>query len=174
MRSFLKILFLCGFAAFSISVKQKLRVEKSPLESLKIGERMPDFTLHDQLGKEYALSTLEPGKKLILINFWATWCGPCRLEMPDFEKLYTSKEKDGLLILAIDEDEERAKLDAYLKLKPVSFPILVDDGGGLSNRFGVTALPTSVLVGGDGRIRAVMEGVQPYWDYTIDTYMKQK
>jgi cytochrome c biogenesis protein CcmG/thiol:disulfide interchange protein DsbE len=172
MKTTLIILFVGAFAVFSVMVKNELRRDKSPLQSLQIGQPMPDFTLVDSSGKEYTLSKIIGKNKLVLINFWASWCAPCRLEMPGFEKLQASKGKDGLLILAINEDEDRSQMDAYLKEKPMSFPVLLDPASVLMTRLGGRALPTTILVGGDGKIREVTEGVQEYLDATVEGQLK--
>src|SRR5947209_9223682 len=92
------ILLLCLFAVFSIAVKTELRREKSPVATLKIGEPMPDFELADVGGNTVELSEAIRGKKLVMINFWASWCGPCRVEMPSFEKLYNDEKDHGFII----------------------------------------------------------------------------
>ena len=135
---------------------------------------MPDFTVTDLAGKPAKFSELSRGKKLVAINFWATWCGPCRMEMPGFEKLFRDKTGEGFTILAINEDKERAKLDAYLKEKTVTFPVLVDQEQKLSEKLGITALPTTILVGADGRVQEVFEGVQPYLQYRIERLLREE
>jgi len=172
MKTALVIIFLCGFSVFSAIVKNELRIGKSPLATLTVGQAMPNFTLRDPAGAETTLSKVTAEKKLVMINFWASWCAPCRLEMPGFEKLYTSKNKDGFVILAVNEDEERSKLDAYLKEKPLTFPVLLDPDSALMKQFGVRALPTTILVGGDGKILEVIEGVQEYLEYSVEANLK--
>jgi thiol-disulfide isomerase/thioredoxin len=71
----------------------------------------------------------------VLVNFWATRCGPCRVEMPSVEKLYREQKNNGFIIVAIAEDKEHAKLDQYLKDKPVSFPVLIDSNNALAKQF---------------------------------------
>lgn len=172
MKTPITILFLCAFAAFSVIVKNELLVDRSPLEALKIGQQMPDFTLADAEGHEFRLNEVTAEKRLVMINFWASWCGPCRIEMPGFEKIYTSKKDAGFTILAINEDEERARADTYLSEKPVSFPVLFDRDSALMKRFGVRALPTTIIVGHDRKIRQVTEGVSEYVSTMIQTYLK--
>jgi peroxiredoxin len=172
MKAALYITFLAAFGIFSVFVKNELRRNRSPLESLQIGQAMPDFTLADQNGSDVTFSRIATGKKLTVVNFWASWCAPCRLEMPNFDKLYKTRSKDGLLILAIDEDEETAKMDAYLKEKPLSFPILMDKDGALMKRWGGRAFPTTIVVGADGKIQAVDEGVQQYLQYMVDDALR--
>jgi peroxiredoxin len=172
MKTAAVILFLCCFAWFSVALKTELRREKSPIAALKIGETMPDFEIPDSSGKSAKLSELIRGKKVVLINFWASWCGPCRLEMPTFEKLFAAQKNNGFIILAISEDKEREKLDQYLKEKPVSFPVLIDKDNSLSNKFKIEALPTTVLLDGNGKITQVREGVQPYLEYIIQAQLR--
>jgi thiol-disulfide isomerase/thioredoxin len=103
-----------------------------------------------------------PAKTLVMIQFWGAWCGGCRLEMPSLEKLYRDTTNKGLEILAVDVGDSTRALDAYLRRKPVSFPVLRDSEGAVTKRFGVRAFPTTVLVGSDGRVARVIEGVEPY------------
>ena len=165
-----------AFADFSVHVKNlSLEAQSaSKLEALPNGKPMPEFSLVDTTGKDITLSKLTAEKKLVLVNFWGTWCGPCRLEMPQFEKLYKAKSQDHFLILAIDEGDERPVLDKYLKEKPVSFPILLDPDGALAKKLGIRAFPTSVLVGSDGKILEVIEGLDPDWlQYEIDANLNK-
>ena len=167
LKTAVAVLFLCLFAGFSIALKTELRREKSPVAALKIGEPMPDFELPDPTGKTVKLSEVSRDKKIVVVNFWATWCGPCRVEMPSFEKLYREQKNNGFIILAIAEDKDRAKLDQYLKDKPVSFPVLIDQDNALAERFKIESFPTTVLVGEGGKIREVHEGVQPYLEFAV-------
>jgi peroxiredoxin len=172
LKAALTVLFLGLFAAFSITLKTELRHEKSPVAALKIGEVMPDFELPDSSGKTVKLSGALQGKKLVLINFWATWCGPCRVEMPSFEKLYNEQKNNGFTILAIAEDKERAKVDQYLQGKPVSFPVLLDPNNALATQLKIQSFPTTVLLDGNGKIQEVREGVHPYLQYSVEATLK--
>jgi thiol-disulfide isomerase/thioredoxin len=160
--------FLGLFAVFSVLLKNELRKEKSPLALLPLGHPMPDFTLQDTRGSDYSIGKIAPQKKLVLINFWATWCTPCRLEMPNLEKLYEKNSGEGLLILAVNEDRDPGKLSAYLKEKPVGFPVLVDHDGALAERLGIRAFPTTILVPADGKIMAVVEGLDQYMAFRVE------
>jgi peroxiredoxin len=172
MKTALLIAFLALSAAFSIKVKNDLRHEKSPLEAIQIGQTLPDFTLPNPAGTDVTLSQSLAQNKIVVINFWASWCAPCRIEMPSFEKMYQSKKDRGLLILAVNEDEERAKMDEYLQQKPVSFPVLVDRNSELMKQFGVQALPTTIVVGEDGKVQMVYQGLQEYMEFLIDPKLK--
>ena len=135
---------------------------------------MPDFSVTDLAGKPVKFSSLSRGKKVIAINFWVTWCAPCRMEMPGFEKLFRNKTRDGFTLLAINEDKERTRLDAYLKEKPVTFPVLIDEQQKLAEKFGITAFPTTILVGADGRVQEVHEGVRPYFEYQVEGLLRRE
>jgi peroxiredoxin len=167
LKTAISVLFLCLFAVFSVTLKTELRHEKSPVAALKIGDTMPDFTLPDSNGKTVQLSEVLREKKLVMINFWATWCGPCRVEMPSFEQLYNEQKNNGFTILAIAEDKEREKVDQYLKEKPVSFPVLLDQDKALATQLKIGTLPTTVLLDENGKIKEVHEGVQPYLKYSV-------
>ena len=172
MKTALTIVFLALFVAFSVKVKTDLRREQSPLEAIKIGQMMPDFTLPNPAGADVTFNQVKGQNKVIVINFWASWCAPCRIEMPGFEKMYQAKKQNGLLILAVNEDEERLKMDEYLTKKPVSFPVLVDRDSELMKRFGVRALPTTIVVNSDGKVQMVYEGLQEYLEYLVEAQLK--
>ena len=167
LKTALFVLSFCAFAFFSIHLKSQLRRAEAPEIAVKLREPLPDFTLDDATGKSVRFSSLTAGKKVVALNFWASWCGPCRMEMPEFEQVYRNKKDAGFLLVGVSEDENHAKMQAYLQGKPVSFPILRDGDGKLAKRFGIKALPTTILIGPDGRVERVMEGVQPYFEYQL-------
>ncbi len=97
--------------------------------------------------------------KVRIVDFFATWCDPCRQQLPFLERLSASEGSRGLSVYAVSFDEDRSTLDAFLRDVPITFPVLWDKGGGtLAERLDVTRLPTTVIVGRDGIIRAVHLG----------------
>jgi peroxiredoxin len=164
VKSVIALLSFAAFAAFSAEVKREIirNGESVEIAALPVGRTVPNFTLADRTGTELTLSKVAADKKLVLVNFWGSWCGPCRVEMPGFEKMYTDTANAGLQILAVDEMDSRADLDKYLAKRPLSFPVLRDSTGDVAKRFGIRAFPTTVLVGPDGKILRVIEGVEPY------------
>jgi peroxiredoxin len=174
MKIAIAILLVCAFAVFSVRVKNQLNSKTSPLTEVKLHQPMPDFSLPDANGQMVKLSDVSRNNQVVMINFWASWCVPCRMEMPDFEKMYAGKKARGFTILAIDEDKEREKADAYLKSKPVTFPILIDGDGAIAKRFGIEALPTTILVGRDGKVLRVIEGVEPYIEFVVENELREK
>jgi peroxiredoxin len=164
VKSALALLSFAAFAAFSAEVKHEVlrSGESVAIAELPVGKPVPDFTLADRSGTALTLSQVAAGKKLVLVDFWGTWCGPCRIEMPGLETMYADSANKGLQILAVDEGDTPKALDDYLRHRPLSFPVLRDSGGVIAKRFGVRAFPTTVLVGQDGKIIRVIEGVEPY------------
>jgi thiol-disulfide isomerase/thioredoxin len=110
-----------------------------------------DFTLSDLEGKSWTLRELRG--KVVLVNFWATWCPPCRKEMPDLDALYKKFKDQGLVILAID-DEEVGKIKPYLAEHPVTYPILLDPGRKTNESFHVDGIPKSFVYDREGKLVA--------------------
>jgi peroxiredoxin len=161
MKTAVWALAFLGFAVFSVSVKHDLR-GGSPIKALQVGQPMPDFTLPDTAGNLVTLSDVVKQNKLVVINFWASCCGPCRLEMPGFEKLYASKKAEGFVLLGVNVDAKRPDMDEYLKRKPVTFPVLLDTDSAVMKKLGVRVLPTTIVVEADGSIDNVTEGIHQF------------
>lgn len=131
-------------------------VESARLRGNPVGQPAPAFTLRDAEGEELALNDVK-GRPL-LINFWATWCGPCRTEMPVIEAAYQKHTDDGLVVLAIDVRENPELARTFAGWLGVTFTLLDDGSGEVANRYRVTAFPTSFFVDRDGVIRAWQVG----------------
>jgi peroxiredoxin len=110
-----------------------------------------DFTLSDLQGKTWHLQDLRG--KVVLVNFWATWCPPCRKEMPDLDALYGKFKGQGFVVLAIS-DEEAAKVSPYLAEHKVSYPVLLDPGRKVNDLFIVEGIPKSFVYDRSGRMVA--------------------
>ena len=119
----------------------------------------PDFALPAREGGELRLSDLKG--QVVMINFWATWCGPCRQEMPLLEQIHSKYEPLGFTMLGVNVEPDSAAAQAWLKNIPVSFPILFDRKSEVSSSFGVEAMPSSVLIDREGRVRHVHRGYKP-------------
>ena len=115
----------------------------------------PDFTLKSLSGEEVSLS--QHRGKYVLVNFWATWCGPCRFEMPEIQALHESLG-DKLAILAIDLDETRGEVIDYKEDLGLTFPTVIDDGQKVWEKFSPLGLPSTYILDADGVIRAVKLG----------------
>jgi len=131
--------------------------EKTGLEK---GQQAPDFTLQTLEGEEVSLSDYR-GEK-VMINFWATWCPPCRAEMPDMEKFY---QNEDIVILAVNLTETESGLKEVQQFRDefnLSFPILLDKKVEVANKYEINPVPTSVFVDEDGKIDSVMLGAMNY------------
>lgn len=101
--------------------------------------------------------------KVVLLNFWASWCPPCLREMPSMERLRAKTKARGLVIVALNSAETREDVNAYLSKMKLRFPILLDPDGSNTRRWNVFALPTTFLLDAEGRIRYVLTGPTE-WD----------
>ena len=110
-----------------------------------------DFTLSDLSGKKWSLKNLRG--KVVLVNFWATWCPPCRKEMPDMEELYQRFGPRGFVILAIS-DEEADKVQPFIDGQKYTYPVLLDPGRKVNELFVVEGIPKSFLYDRDGKLVA--------------------
>lgn len=122
-----------------------------------------DFTLYDQYGKEHKLSDYR-GKKVFL-NFWATWCPPCRSEMPHIEDLYKEYEENSkdVIILGVaspnvGKEGDQQYIENFLKENNYTFPVVFDDGGMLSYQYGFSSLPSTLIIDEDGYITKYIPG----------------
>ena len=128
----------------------------------------PDFTLTDQYGKTYTMEDLKG--KTVFLNFWATWCGPCRAEMPDIQALYEEwGENSGeLLVLGVanpstdenpfNQDKSQAEVEAFLKKNGYTYPVLMDTTGELFNQYGVASFPTTFMLNDQGQVFGYITG----------------
>jgi len=114
-----------------------------------IGKHAPDFTLTDMEGQTVSLSQFRG--KVVILNFWATWCPPCREEMPSMEQLHRDFENKGLVMLAVNvEANGKEVVTDFLKKTPYSFPILLDGSQAVQNSYGVFRFPESFIIDRNG------------------------
>ena len=116
----------------------------------------PNFTLKSLGGKNLKLS--EMAGNVVLINFWASWCGPCREEMPLLNAMHNKYEPLGFTVLGVNVEEQADSARGFLKDFPVDFPILLDDRNQVSKLYNVVAMPTTVVVDRDGNMRYLHKG----------------
>lgn len=123
-----------------------------------LGERAPAFRLRDLSGHETSLDEFRG--KIVLLDFWASWCGPCRISMPIIEKL-RREYPDDLVLLAINLRESEGTVRRYVERYNLRARVLLDSDGQVSSSYGVESIPTQVLVDRRGRVRHVQVGVSP-------------
>jgi len=119
----------------------------------------PAFTLASRAGGQVSLADLKG--QVVMINFWASWCGPCRQEFPALDQIYAKYKPMGFTLVAINVESEKSDAEKFLSGTPASFPILFDPDNAVSGRYGVSAMPTTVLVDRQGRVRWLHRAYKP-------------
>jgi len=148
-----------GFAAIALG---------SAHATIAVSTNAPDFTLRSMDGPNLRLQ--EQRGQVVMINFWATWCGPCRQEMPHLTRLYDKYRNAGFVMLGVNvDDDARRATDLATKLG-LKFPVLLDTDKSVSRLYDLGTMPTSVLVDRNGRVRYVHNGYVAGYE---DLYEKQ-
>ena len=121
-----------------------------------VGMQAEDFQLTDLEGKPQSLSQYRG--KIVLLNFWATWCKPCTTEMPAMQTAYDKLRDKGFVVLAVNELEDDANVREHIKQYGHTFPVLMDRDNKVANQFGVFGLPVSVFIDQEGRVQEYIKG----------------
>jgi peroxiredoxin len=128
----------------------------------------PDFTLRSMDGPNLRLQ--QQRGRVVLVNFWATWCGPCREEMPQLNKLYDKYRSSGFVLLGVNVDDDANKGMEVAHKLGVKFPVLLDTDKKVSKLYDLATMPSTVLIDREGRIRYVHRGYMAGYE---DSYDKQ-
>jgi DsbE subfamily thiol:disulfide oxidoreductase len=126
-----------------------------------VGKQAPDFDTLDLDGKVWSLSKLKG--KVVFVNFWATWCSPCREEMPSMQKLYTKLPKDKFEMIALFNNDKKPAVRNFVSQLGLTFPILSDEHNFAGTKYGLTGLPETFIVDKQGVIREKIIGPAK-WD----------
>lgn len=121
-----------------------------------IGTVAPDFTLRSSLGKNLKLS--EYRGQVVMINFWATWCAPCRQEIPELNRLYEQYQRVGFVLLGVNVDDNTKAAQELSKQLGVRFPVLFDTAKQVSGRYDIDAMPSTLLIDRSGKVRYLHRG----------------
>ncbi len=168
IKSLTVLLLFFGFSYFSYTVKE--RVESDTTLAFENGEAVSSFSLMNMTNEQVALDDVIKSHKYTWINFWATWCGPCREEMPMMKEIYNENAEKGLAIVAINVNEAKGKIQSYLDQYPVPFMVLRDSTGDITRSYNVEALPTSLLVDSAGVVQRITVGYNRSWEYQVPNY----
>ena len=131
----------------------------------------PDFEITTTKGERFRLSE-NVGKKIIVLNFFATWCGPCRAEMPELNRYFDEHKSEPFVLLAIDAEEKGDRVDAFFDELKLDFPVGVDQGP-IQKQYGVESFPTTVVIGVDGKVQLYETGALANADVAFDNLLKQ-
>jgi thiol-disulfide isomerase/thioredoxin len=134
------------------TIPQAIRksLSRAGIQTLRQKEAPVDFTLPFLDGAEKTLSAYKG--KVVFLNFWATWCPPCRGEMPSMENLYQRFRDDGLELLGVDIQEAPGEVQEFMEEFGLSFPAALDRNGRISNDYGIDAIPTTFIIDREGNI----------------------
>lgn len=167
-----------GWAIYSFVAKDNDNASESAQDDIGVvglekGDFAPDFELETITGEKIKLSDLrgEP----VFVNFWATWCPPCRAEMPDMQKVH--EDYDDVTILAVNEIETESSprnVDSFIEEFGITFPIPSDKGGNVGARYRATSLPTTYLINPDGTVHNVAVGPLTYEAMVQEINVMQK
>jgi peroxiredoxin len=147
-RTIMRILVL---GAIAVALGSAFYTAYSNDESIvEVGEAAPDFMLKNLKGEEVRLSELKG--KGVVINFWATWCNPCKREMPLIEEHYQLVKDQGIEILAVNIAESHLAVSSFINRLGVTFPVLLDSNRIVTQRYGVGALPSTFFINKDGMV----------------------
>jgi peroxiredoxin len=119
----------------------------------------PAFTLPSRDGNSVSLSQYKG--QVVMINFWASWCGPCRQEMPLLDNIYRKYNKMGFTLIGVNVEPDRKAAESWLKQTPVTFPVLFDTQSQVSKLYNVAGMPSTVFVDRKGNLRVLHQGYKP-------------
>ncbi len=166
------LLFFALYLPFSFYVKSLVQKNEGFLASFPVGSKVESFSLPDISGTQTELSTLTSGKQVTIINFWATWCGPCRAEMPELIEMYNLHKDKGLQVVGVNVDEDEEVLDNFLKEHPLPFPILKDSHSRLLRKYRIQGIPATVVVDDHSRVIESYSGAPEYLRFRVLGWLK--
>lgn len=150
-KSILSILLLLGACIFS-----------TDSYAVSNGQISPDFTLSSSTKQNTRLAELRG--QVVMLNFWATWCNPCRVEIPHLQKLYAQYKDIGFTILGVSIDNNKIKAAKMAKDLGAKFPILFDNKQKVSKLYSIKTMPFTILIDRDGKVRHLFQGYKPGYE----------
>ncbi len=163
----MRMSILSRFAALAVLLTASVSQAAMP----KVGTAAPDFTLKSSSGKNLKLS--EHRGQVVMINFWASWCGPCRQELPLLNRLHEQYRKAGFTLLGVNVDDQPQAAQDMARQLGIGFPVLFDNDKLISRRYDVDAMPSTLLIDRDGKVRYVHRGFRPGYEARYETQIKE-
>jgi peroxiredoxin len=136
-----------------------------------IGAAAPDFALKSDTGRNVRLSELRG--QVVLLNFWASWCSPCRQELPLLSKIHAQYRAAGFVLLGVNVDDNRKEAEAMLKRLDLRFPTLFDGNKNVAKLYGVDTMPATLIIDRDGRVRYVHRGYFGGYERKYDQQVRE-
>jgi peroxiredoxin len=127
-----------------------------------VGSAAPAFSLKDLKGATVTMA--QQAGKVVIVNFWATWCGPCRQEMPQLDELYAKYRRAGLVLFGVSLDYQKDRATEMAQTLKVAYPVLFDEQRNVSRSYGVDDLPVTLLIDRQGVVRFVSQGYKPGYE----------
>jgi peroxiredoxin len=153
---------MVGLAGLATSVAMAAVTPQAPA---------PDFTLHSLGGPNLRLQ--EQRGRVVMLNFWATWCAPCRQEMPQLSKLYDKYRASGFVMLGVNIDDDVARATDVATKLDLKFPVLLDTDKIVSRLYDLGSMPTTVLIDRDGRVRYLHHGYVQGYEILYDQQIRE-
>ncbi|GIN85617.1 thiol-disulfide oxidoreductase ResA [Heyndrickxia sporothermodurans] len=138
----------------AVSYTLYANLTKGSRGKINVGDQAPNFVLKDMDGKKYRLSDFKG--KGVFLNFWGTWCEPCKEEMPYMVDLYKDFQKQGVEILAVNVGESDFLVNKFKKNYQLNFPVLVDKSRDVQNAYGIDPIPTSFFIDPNGKVKQII------------------
>ena len=171
---YIALLFALFFSPMYVAAEEEQQADASDLQKsfMALGFRVfkekvaaPAFTLLNLEGDEVALSDYLG--KYVMLNFWATWCGPCRIEMPSMQVLYEKLDKDKFELLAIDLQESQRTVQKFIDGEGFTFPVLLDTSSKVGSDYGARSIPTTYLIDPEGHAYAFLVGSRNWHEEAV-------
>ena len=156
------VMIIGGLALIVIAVLMVLLNQNTVVQdvsAVRIDQAVGNFALTDLNGKNAKLSDYQG--EVVLLNIWATWCPPCRAEMPDLQSFYSAHKDQGFVILAINAGDAKSDVQSFASSYQLTFPVLLDTQVDVIKRMGIFNYPTSVLIDRNGIVRNIQVGMYP-------------
>ncbi len=156
------------FAIGSVAIHHQVKIEgvgagsamAGRLGNLEVGSESPDFSATDLQGRQITLSELLD-HKVVVVDFWATWCGPCLLAMPGLQEVHDEFSGRGVEVLAVNLGEGREQIQDFLDENGYTFPVVADQDLAIGGLFGVSGIPAQVVVNREGLLESIQVGYSP-------------